>query len=423
MGEIGDACGAFNQANSDPMHVNWKDFDEFSSKHEFLEIRTRELTSMIERVESKIPKERIYEAAMKWIKHSQRNRLSKLPELLKKIKLSSLSIEYLVNVVSNENLITQSTECLIMLEEAKISQTAARNTLIKNFETARNNRFEGMYVACGSNEKFRTLRNSVMFYENNQWMEITTMLKEKLFYSGILMNDKIYIIGGMIEGEITPSIEIYDTLRNEWSEGKPMSKGKKFAGVASLNSCIYVCGGVESRSAVKSVQCYSESSSKWKKLAPLIEERSHFTAVALNGCIFAIGGRQDHPMRSCEMYSPTQDKWTSIKPMRAARFASGTATFNGKIYACGGKVSLSPTNMCEVYDPETDSWEPIAPMKEVRSHFPLAVCNGKLYAVGGQKGGEFLSSVEEYCPERNEWTYVTSLPAPVCNAIAVTASR
>lgn len=320
-------------------------FSEVSESQDFAKLEAHELIKIIEKSEIKVStEEKVYEAALKWVKMDEESRIAFLPEVLRKVRLSYLAPEYLVNVVSNENLIRQSIECRDVLEEAKnhqlLSLRSNWTSKICNIEP-RQYENEVIYLICGSNNN---LKNCIMAYKQRKWTEVAKLSQEKKWFGGTLMNGKIYIVGGMVADEYSSSVEIFDIMKNEWSEGVESKTAIYAPGVASFNNCIYVCGGRGNYGTQSSVRCFSEPRNEWKKMAPLNFSRCLFKCVSLNGFIYAIGGRNFDVVNqpdSCEKYCPIKNKWTFIQPMTIDRYAMGVAVLNEKIYAVEAAIRLT----------------------------------------------------------------------------------
>lgn len=255
-------------------------FSEVSESQDFKNLEAHELIKILGKSEIKVStEEKVYEAAMKWVKFDPEARITFLPEVLRKVRVSYLAPEYLVNVVSNENLIRQSIECRDLLEEAKNHQLLSLRSFSKLCSIEpRQYENEVIYLVCGSNND---LRNCIMAYKQRKWTKVTRLSVEKKWFGGTLMNGKIYVVGGMVGKEYSSSVEIFDIMKNEWSEGVELKDSFYGAGVASSNNCIYVCGGHGDDGAYSSVRCFSESRNEWKKMAPLNFWRCLFKSVSL----------------------------------------------------------------------------------------------------------------------------------------------
>ncbi len=82
----------------------------------------------------------------------------------------------------------------------------------------------------------------------DKWTKRSNMKNPRALSSACSLNDKMYIIGGLIgnsrrEMKVTNSMEIYDPITNEWRIGTNMSTPRAGLGVCSFNGKIYAIGG------------------------------------------------------------------------------------------------------------------------------------------------------------------------------------
>lgn len=177
-------------------------FSKIASSDEFLALRFDELIDIIKRDEINISsEEKIFEAAMKWVKHKEDERSALLPEVLSKVRLPLLSPQYLADFVSTEELIRSSHKCRDLLDEAKdYHLMPERRELLQNYRTR---------PRCSD------------------------------FVSG-----QIYAVGGLTKnGDAVSTVEIYDPVTDEWREGEQMSMLRSRVGVAVLGGKLYAFGG------------------------------------------------------------------------------------------------------------------------------------------------------------------------------------
>jgi len=57
----------------------------------------------------------VYESTMMWLKHDLKERLKHMPELIKSIRLSLMSVDYLNSTVQEEDLIQSDITCKLIL--------------------------------------------------------------------------------------------------------------------------------------------------------------------------------------------------------------------------------------------------------------------------------------------------------------------
>ncbi|ADL52318.1 kelch repeat-containing protein [Clostridium cellulovorans] len=197
-------------------------------------------------------------------------------------------------------------------------------------------------------------------------------------------------------------------VSDKWITIASMNEAKYYSNSVVLNGKIYVIGGYNRKQPFSSMEVYDPATDTWTKMASMNEARHHHISVVVNNKIYVIGGSNGiKSLESAEVYDPETNTWTMLPTMNQARYESNLAVVDGKIYVIGG----SGTNgSVEVYDPTRNTWKVVASMKEARDSFTSAVLNGKIYIMGGYKGGGLLSSsIEVYDPAVNNWTTVTSM--------------
>ena len=200
------------------------------------------------------------------------------------------------------------------------------------------------------------------------WSEISPMPVSRGLSQAVVLNDKIYVIGGMIEGNELPTntVDVYDPLSDTWERNIPRMKHPRIYHSANVvNGKIYVMGGCE--------RCWGEIVTK-----------------------------------SVEVYDPLTNEWTSIGNMPEAKGGFGTVVIDNKIYTFGGTLFRDDYvyNSVHVFDPSNNSWEKLSDMPYPREFMAAATHKGKAYLMGGISGPpwEALQTITAYDPVLDKWT-------------------
>ncbi|MDE0427067.1 MAG: sigma-70 family RNA polymerase sigma factor [Candidatus Poribacteria bacterium] len=221
-------------------------------------------------------------------------------------------------------------------------------------------------------------------FSTSHWELITEIPTKRTNFSTVVVDDKIYLIGGtLFENGRGPfglsTVEVYDPKTNIWQRGTDMPTPRAGARTAVVNGTIYVFGG------------YSG-----------IDNR----------------GENFKFLDIVEAYDPQTDTWVRKQDMPFPCSNFGIGVVAGKVYTIGGLAdsnkeesnSLKWTDRVEVYDPQTDTWAERAKMPTRRDYFGVGVVNNRIYVIGGRgwpqvgnPSGTFLTVVEEYNPETNQW--------------------
>ena len=204
-----------------------------------------------------------------------------------------------------------------------------------------------------------------------------------------------------------------------WTEKAGMPTGRtKFAAVV-VNNKIYAIGGIGVLSDSSANEEYDPATNSWVTRASMPTARHGLAAAVVNNKIYAIGGHNGAHLSTNEEYDPATNSWTTKASMPTARSLLAAAAVNNRIYAIGGFYYDPETaefhyslQANEEYDPATNTWAARASMPTGRSGLAAAVANDKIYAVGGNSSGDLLVSHERYEPATDTWTARASLPTP-----------
>ena len=170
--------------------------------------------------------------------------------------------------------------------------------------------------------------------KTDKWTKEASMSTPRTQFQTKVINGKIYAIGGKTNqgSETAPlnSVERYDPETNKWTTISQMSDGRYDFQTVVINGKIYAIGG-----NINTVEEYNAETNKWTKKAAMSTPRVKFQTEIINGNIYAIGSDNSN---SAERFDPIANKWTTISSMSTIRSDFQTAAVNNKIYAIGGSV-------------------------------------------------------------------------------------
>jgi N-acetylneuraminic acid mutarotase len=277
------------------------------------------------------------------------------------------------------------------------------------------------------------------------WSKGENMPTPRTEAAAVAIDDKIYFIGGAdysksLQGTRFDKVEIYDTQKNKWiNSTKPMPVAIDHEAAAAYNDKIYLVGGfIEGKVPTNKLFIYDTIKDEWKEGKPMSSPRAALAAKFVNGTLYVVGGvnHSSVPLNTMEAYNPQSNTWTSKAPMPTARHHLEMAVIDGKLFALGGRKlgdgvptgnlgqTASNFNRNEMYDPQTDKWTVKQPMLDKLSVFGAASADGQIYIFGGENiNGGYLGSVEKYNPLTNKWTYEPSMPSKRIGLKAVTVGN
>lgn len=219
---------------------------------------------------------------------------------------------------------------------------------------------------------------------------------------------KLYAIGGYPANAgpwvASASVTEYNPSTDMWTSRAFLPQPRAAHAAVTLNGRIYVFGGVVNGQISNSVAVYDPASDTWSAGAPMPTAREHLAAAAVGDTIYVAGGRTSmagHANTDAfEAYTPATDTWTTIPRLPTARSGLGATTLDGKVYVIGGEIPGVYAHN-ERYDPVTRQWAPMAFMPTARHGVAVVAADGRIYAIGGgpDEGASHSRRNEAYAPD------------------------
>lgn len=253
-----------------------------------------------------------------------------------------------------------------------------------------------LYVFGGLANGAGDVRQNTYVYDpaSNSWTEKASIPGNHTYVAtSCACGTKVYVFGGLDgKGNRFKTLYIYDTVSDSWSNGTdfPVKRGIDSAAAIEYNGKIYVIGGWRDGSSSGNVTVYNPLTDTYDtSKTPMPTPRRFFSLSKVNGILYAIGGGglEDHYLNTNEAYDIENDSWTTKTSMPFGRWglARENAAINDKIYISHGRPNGRSFSdyACE-YDTTNDTWQIITPANHPRDGHVCGVIDGKLYAVGGR---------------------------------------
>lgn len=394
-----------------------------SETEEFLQMDVVRLRDLVSSDDTKVDREeQIYEAIMKWVKHST-DRKEHFKDLVSFVRFPLISPYYLMDHVESEELVRSTPECIALLLEAKnYHMLPDRRWQLKSQRTTPRVSMgivNGIIAVGGIQGPCSSVVASTSCYLlcRNQWFVLAKMQTPRCRHGLAVTGEFVYAAGGQYrEGAAQSSlanVERYDPKTNTWSSVSQMLTRRSLLNLAALEGFLYAVGGCdENNMRLSSVERYSPSTDSWKFIPNMSTSRSS-PSVATDKYIYVMGGVSyvGLSLNCAERYDPHNNKWEKIASMNCCRASACCAVVNGKIYVIGGWDGTTHLSSGECYDPVTDKWSFIAPASSARWDAGVAVDSEKLYLVGGcDRNAVCTLQTECYNTDNDSWTQVASLP-------------
>jgi serine/threonine-protein kinase PknK len=265
-----------------------------------------------------------------------------------------------------------------------------------------------------------------------QWRALPDAPTARLMMAWTVLNDKIWIMGGLRNGVPLQTVESYDPKTGAWQTGPPLpiplhhaaaatyrgevvilggESGKAIAAgsnkvfalrggnwvplpsltharaapaAAVVGDKLVVVGGQSSKQLVKQTEVFDGSS--WKDAADMNNPREHLAAVSDGTYVYAVGGRQlsaDKNSAALARFDPASGKWTDLVGMPTPRGSYGATYIDGRIVAVGGEAPTQVLNVVEMYDIADNKWSTLTPMPTSRHAEVVATVGNTVYVIGG----------------------------------------
>jgi N-acetylneuraminic acid mutarotase len=226
-----------------------------------------------------------------------------------------------------------------------------------------------IYAIGGTGGTGFASNNEVFDPVSNTWETKTSMPTPRADLCASVVDDKIYLIGGKRYSNISPFYnetninEVYDPGNDTWSTAAPLPTAVQGYSSVVLNDKIYVIGGSsESMSLPNTVisdanQVFDPGSGNWSTAASLPDVDSYGAAAATEGYmaparIYCIGGYSNEEFSSTvQVYFPENNSWNAAESMPTARSYLGVAVVNDVLYAIGGFDGTNWLDVNEQYKP------------------------------------------------------------------------
>jgi N-acetylneuraminic acid mutarotase len=255
--------------------------------------------------------------------------------------------------------------------------------------------------------------------EKNSWVEKSKTPIELHHFQAVVVDDAIYLMGAMTGGwpNETPldKVIIYypETDTFAYSHDIPEGRRRGGAGVVYHNDKIYIVGGIVNghmNGYVGWMDEYDPKTGEWRVLPDAPHKRDHFSAAVIDNKLYAFAGRQsEHAIgndfgpteKDGDVFDFSTESWeTTESPELPTTRAGGMVyAFGNKLLIGGGESEHQEPAHSEVeaYDTLTKTWSNWPSLNQGRHGSSFVSIGDYLYTASGcgKRGGEpELASIE-----------------------------
>jgi serine/threonine protein kinase/N-acetylneuraminic acid mutarotase len=247
-----------------------------------------------------------------------------------------------------------------------------------------------------------------------QWRALPDAPTARLMMAWTVLDDEIWVAGGMRHGETLQTVESYDTRTGEWRTQPALPIPLHHATAATFRGELVVIGGASDSIADASNKVFAFRDGKWAELPSLQRARVAPAAAVVDDKLVVVGGQDDK-----QLVAPTEvfdgQSWTQAADLPTPREHLAAVSDGEYLYAIGGRALSSDENSSalERFDPESGKWEELADMPTARGSSGAAFVDGRIVAVGGEEPTRVLATVEMYDTTNGKWSTAAPINTPV----------
>jgi len=219
--------------------------------------------------------------------------------------------------------------------------------------------------------------------------------------AGVLLNNKIYFVGGRNKDDTASSMVVYDLDKKSFVKASSKDYPKRTLCTAVVIGDSIVLFGGRANSYMNDVHTYSGG--KWTEVEvadPKPSPRYGHTACVVGSYMYVFGGYDSDgdTQKDFWRFNSKKNTWRKLKEGPPARQLHTMVACGSCIYVFGGKGGTSGTyyNDIHVYDTKAKTWECVSPQTDKpKNKLPIArsahaswITESKFYVFGGLRKGK-----------------------------------
>ncbi|MDX6502148.1 MAG: hypothetical protein QOG23_5408 [Blastocatellia bacterium] len=246
-----------------------------------------------------------------------------------------------------------------------------------------------------------------------QWRSLPDAPTARLMMAWAVLNDKLWIMGGLRNGTALQTVENFDPKTGAWETGPPLPIPLHHAAAATYRGEVVVLGGASDNIAEGSNKVFALRGGNWVELPPLAHARAAPAAAVVGDKLVVVGGQNAKQLvPQTEVFDGSS--WKDAADMPTPREHLAAVSDGTYVYTVGGRFLSSDKNSAalERFDPQSGQWTKLVGMPTPRGSFGATYIDGRIVAVGGEEPTRVLNVVEMYDIGEGKWSTLPPMPTP-----------
>ena len=247
----------------------------------------------------------------------------------------------------------------------------------------------------------------------SEWRSLPDAPTARLMMAWTVLDDKIWIAGGMSHGTTLQTVQSYDPQTGAWQTQPPLPIPLHHATAATYRGEVVVIGGASDELAKASNKVFALRGGSWVELPSLTHARAAAAAAVVGDKLVVVGGQNEKQLvPQTEVFDG--ESWKEAADLPTPREHLAAVSDGVYVYTVGGRFLSADKNSAafERFDPESGEWTKLVDMPTPRGSYGAAFIDGRIVAVGGEEPTRVLATAEMYDIADGKWTALTPMPTP-----------
>jgi N-acetylneuraminic acid mutarotase len=243
------------------------------------------------------------------------------------------------------------------------------------------------------------------------WRSLPDAPTARLMMAWTVLDDKIFIAGGMRHGEMLQLVQSYDPQTGAWQTQPPLPVPLHHATATTYRGEMVVIGGASDELANASNKVYALRGSNWVELPSLTHARAASAAAVVGDKLVVTGGQNEKKLvAQTEVFDG--QSWKDVADLPTPREHLAAVSDGTYVYTVGGRFLSADKNSAafERFDPKSGQWTRLVDMPTPRGSYGATLIDGRIVAVGGEEPTQVLGTAEMYDIAEGKWISLTPMP-------------